>query len=232
MLRFIRKYWWLIVIGFILLPIGLNYLLNVNIGANIIGEPKDWLTFWGTYISSIASLWMIILTYLIIKQNDEARQGVVICKVIYHKMNYGLEITNVGNSVAYDIIISANEEFNNILHELTRKIFIKFQNKKFSLKPNESKYILIECAVLGDHQTFNSDTDQMEVVNNNKEYLDKLKNTTLSIEGSYCSIGTKYEIKESFCINDFDLNFMAFTTTVDDELPKITKAINGIKCKV
>lgn len=231
-MNFIRRKWWLIIIGFILLPIGLNYLLNINVGANIIGEPKDWLTFWGAYISSIVSLWMIILTYLIIKQNDEARQGVVICKVIYHKKSYGLEITNVGNSVAYDINLSTNEEFNNILHELSKKIFIKFQNKKFSLKPNESKYIFIECALEGDHQTFNSNTNQLEVVNNNKEYLEKLKNTTLSIEGTYCSIGKKYEIKESFCIDDFDLNFMAFTTNIDDELPKITKAINGIKWKV
>lgn len=231
MVIFLRKYWWVVVVGFILLPIGLNYLLNINIGATIIGEPKDWLTFWGAYISSMASLWMIILTYLIIKQNDEARQGVVIFRVIFHKTYYWLEITNIGNSVAYNINISTNEEFNNILHELTKKTFMKFQNKNFSLKPNESKYIGIDCANEGEHQFFNTETNQMETLYNDKKYLDVLKETTLIIAGTYSSIGKKYKIKETFSINDFDLNFWQFTTTIDDELPKITNAINALKTR-
>lgn len=228
MVNFIRKFWWVLLAVLMLLPIGLNYILHVNIGANIIGEPKDWLYFWGSYISSIASLWMIILTYLILKQNDETRRGIIVTRVIYHKTIYCLEISNVGNSIAYDIEISTNTEFNDILNELSRYYFTKFQNKKFSLRPNENKYIMIGSAIEGSYRLLNPETNQQESINNTKEYLNTLKNASMKINGTYKSIGKEYRIVDSFCINDYDLNFIMVSTTIDKELPKITNELSKI----
>lgn len=230
-MNFIRRFWWLIFLLLILLPVFLNYVLNFNIGASIIGEPKDWLLFWGTYISSVSSLWMIILTYLIIKQNDKSRQGVLVASIVYNKGVYFLEITNVGNSICYDIAISINESFNEELHHLSNVFFTKFQNRKFSLKPDESKRVLIEHATEGCHEKFNPEKNQLEPVSLSEEYLNKIKSTPLELTGSYYSIGNRYYIEQSLIINDFNMGFIVFSTTLDDEMPKITKAIKDLKMK-
>ena len=209
-MNFIRRFWWLIFLLLILLPVFLNYVLNFNIGASIIGEPKDWLLFWGTYISSISSLWMIILTYLIIKQNDRAIRGNLITGIVYNNEAYFLEITNIGQSICYDIDISTNESFNEKLEPLSKEIFIRFQNRKFSLKPNESKRILIELATEGDHKKFNFDKNQLEAVTLTEGYLNKIKNIPLKVTGSYCSIDNVYYIEQSLLINNFEMGFIAF----------------------
>ncbi len=209
-MSFIRRFWWLILLGLILLPIVLNYVLNLNIGASIIGDPKDWLLFWATYISSVSSLWMIILTYLIIKQNDESRQGFLDASIEYSKGAYYLEITNVGNSICYDINISTNEDFNKELDASSKEMFTKFQNKKFSIKAGESKRIFIELATEGEHNKMNFDKNQLEAVTLSVEYLDKIKRTPLKVTGSYCTIGNVYYIEQSLLINNSEMGFMAF----------------------
>lgn len=66
----IKKYWYLLVLLFVL-PIGLNFLLQANAPFSVIGDPSVWLTFWGTYSASIiGSLITLFVLYKTLKQNE------------------------------------------------------------------------------------------------------------------------------------------------------------------
>ena len=230
MIDWIRRHWWVIALFLIFLPFGLNYIINIDCGFAVIGEPKDWLIFWGTYISSIASAVMVFLTYVIIKQNDEIRQGKVVCSLIFYKHSYFLQISNVGNSQTYDIEIYSNNDFNIMLNELSRLNFTKMQNKKFSLTPNQSKYVLIESGIVGNHKALNYKTNKMDDVEVSKDYLEILKKTPIKIKGTYLSIGKTFKIDYVFCLNDFtDSSFALVKSTIDEEIPKIRTAIENLK---
>lgn len=67
----------LILIGFIVLLVGIPILLNFLLSRNnpipelpVIGDSKDWLTFWGAYIGAIASFLMVLVAYLTLKNNS------------------------------------------------------------------------------------------------------------------------------------------------------------------
>lgn len=234
MINWIRKYWLLVLLFFIVFPFLLNLAVTCDtpIDVKVAGEPKDWLMFWGSYISSIASLVMVYYTYHIIKQNDDIRQGRIVCDIIFYKHFYFLKITNVGNSQAYDIKISFNNEFNSMINELSRLLFTKIQNRKFSLMPNESKHVPIECGIVGLHQTLNPQTDQLESVTVTADYLAKLKKEELKIRGSYISIGKTFDISYNLRIDNFtNTPFALVETETNEELPKIRKALEKLANK-
>lgn len=66
----LKKYWYLIVLLFIL-PIGLNFLLQANAPYSIVGDSSNWLSFWSTYLASIlGSLITLFVLYKTLKQNE------------------------------------------------------------------------------------------------------------------------------------------------------------------
>ena len=52
-------------------PLLLNYLVTRNsvFDYKVAGKPSDWIIFWVTYLSSIASLAMVVITWWTLKQN-------------------------------------------------------------------------------------------------------------------------------------------------------------------
>ena len=50
------------VLVLMLFPFLLNLLLLIKIDFPIVGKPEDWLLFWATYLSTMASFGMIALT--------------------------------------------------------------------------------------------------------------------------------------------------------------------------
>lgn len=58
-------------IAVILLPISLNYVLQLScLGTDIIGTPETWLSFWGTYMGAVGSLVMAIIAYESLRANS------------------------------------------------------------------------------------------------------------------------------------------------------------------
>lgn len=57
----------LIIIIALIIPLGLNAVLQIPAFVPIIGDSVSWLTFWGGYISSIASFFMVYYAYRTIK---------------------------------------------------------------------------------------------------------------------------------------------------------------------
>ena len=64
----IKQYWWiaLIIMG---APIVLNYLVFTPSCEQSTGDLKDWISFWGSYLSAIISS-MIAFAILVIQRKD------------------------------------------------------------------------------------------------------------------------------------------------------------------
>jgi len=67
-----RDLWILFVIFVIFIPFGINILVGINTPLHfpVVGGSKDWLMFWATYSSAVASFMMVWYTSKTLKQND------------------------------------------------------------------------------------------------------------------------------------------------------------------
>ncbi len=68
-----KNLWILFVIFVIIIPIGINILVGTNtpLDLPVVGGSKDWLMFWATYSSAVASFMMVWYTSKTLKQNDK-----------------------------------------------------------------------------------------------------------------------------------------------------------------
>ena len=55
----------------LIIPIALNFLIQIPAFTPIVGEPVNWLMFWATYLGAATSFVMIVYTGLTLKQNKE-----------------------------------------------------------------------------------------------------------------------------------------------------------------
>ena len=89
-------------------PILVNFLYCVKTPYEVLQEPKEWTIFWGTYISGIASLGMLILTYKTLKESIKASAPQVDFRVVEAEEpnSFNLVLKNTGKSIAKDVIIT------------------------------------------------------------------------------------------------------------------------------
>lgn len=217
---------------FLVVPIGLNFIIRLPVleAGQIIGEPKDWLMFWGAYISSVATSIMVYLTYRIIKQNDEARKGEIAMRVVRIGASYCLEIINVGNSSIYDICLKINREFLEKLNNpLNRYNLKKLEASPIVLKPNEIAVLRIANCLKGTYTGFNPDTNNWDKIKVDDDYINEIKNSPISVLGVYKTINQQFAINKQFKISDFILEFANQRTVFDDELPEIKDHLSEIK---
>lgn len=227
-----HKNWWLIIPVMLILPFGINWLINQSTpswwSSGVAGEGKDWLLFWGAYISSIATAIMAFLTYRIIKQNDDVRQGVIAIRVSYDSSMYCLELMNVGNSAASIIQMNFNENFLKLLTEQTTRTIRTISKSKIYLKPNESKFIVISYIHAGDYQEFDPETRQMKNVTITDDELKQIETTPIEIQGGYQTIGKTVQIKERFCLGEWTGLFLTQKTVIG-ELSGISKRLASLR---
>jgi len=226
-----KKYWYSLVIIVISLPLVLNYFVTREklFDYNVAGDTKDWVSFWITYLSSIASLAMVVITWWTLKQsklqNDalfkqnheqleeikkereedlkekkEMQRARLVFDIIVYQTAYYLRIINIGKENAFNVSIKVNDEFINNIEEKQREIFKSMQNP-FFVPIDKPKYFFIGFC------------DDIK-----KRWAKK--DICLTINGTYC---IKYEINETIYLEQF-INKLHFI--VDDEL---TTAIKYIK---
>ena len=70
-MEWIRKYWWIIIIGLLILPLLINAGYLFESEYSILHAPSAWATFWATYLSAIASFVMVFATWWTLKQNKD-----------------------------------------------------------------------------------------------------------------------------------------------------------------
>lgn len=98
-------------IFFILFPFFIGALTACNkfVPWSIAGEPKDWLSFWGSYISGIASFVMIWIAWKTLVESKESNRPFIYAKVTKRLGKIYLVLENVGKTPALNLIITFNQ---------------------------------------------------------------------------------------------------------------------------
>jgi len=108
--RFWRNYWhWILFILILLLvfPYILNKLILSDSYWDIVGGPKEWLAFWPSYLSPIASAVMIAYTAMTLKNNKNQLDELKRQWEEEHKPNVSVSF-NITNSVGAFRIVNTS----------------------------------------------------------------------------------------------------------------------------
>lgn len=139
----------LCIIVFIAFPFVLNILLLHPCIFDTVGDGTIWLNFWPVYLSAIASVIMIVLTYKMLKQSQqqmiemqkqklEDERARLVFSFTINECAYFLKISNIGKNNAFDISVSINSDFiseieakHQCLFRDLKKLFLLKQEKAF-----------------------------------------------------------------------------------------------------
>ena len=211
--NFFKEYWWIVFCAaIILIPIALNWIIRMPAYFKFVGNDTDWLNFWVSYISAIASFAMVLITWRTLKQNEnqlnelkrqwdeENRPRLEIYFVKNEQVNKGeyIEVLNIGKRTAYDIELYLDEAIitkapNDRIHSSLRKI----GSSCSLLLPNES-FIINLCQKRIGYNMKTEYTIGQEVVMEseyNKFQKDISSMESISISGRY---NEKYKIRTKF----------------------------------
>lgn len=146
-----------VIVGLLLFPILLNYLIQRPALFNVVGEPVNWLMFWATYLSAAASFVMIVYTALTLKQNesqldelkkqwDEAHKPELSVHFFGHDQFFYIRVQNVSIVTVSDISIKVTNDpkQETILNYDSWKQSI--ENIHFSIEPNGHRDIAVLCS--------------------------------------------------------------------------------------
>lgn len=204
-MKWIKKYWLIVVIVVVLLflPLLINLCYYWRSNCTVLHAPSAWATFWATYLSAIASFTMIYFTWRTLREmqrqwNETNRARLTFAIVAYDGV-FLLKITNCGTATAYNITINFNKDF--IDKHFSSKIKEKLQSlssKSFCIEAGISKYYYISptytegTCTIGDKETYTG--EQI------KKWLDEHKSDKIEITGQYCDL---FDIKEEFSIDEY-----------------------------
>lgn len=172
---FLKAYWWAILI-IVVAPVLLNFLVLIPAFLPIVGSGVDWLMFWVTYISAIASFTMVFMTWRTLKQNEEQLNEIkrqweeqnrpkVFCSLETSKGDVFLVLENISSCAAINvsIVIKSNVEENN---KMFNKVVTLLREPCLTIPPLQKKIINL-------HITAYTDED----------YRGKYVEAAISIEG-------------------------------------------------
>ncbi len=152
-----NKVWVLIiaiVLGIVVFPLLLNWLLLRDAIMPVVGDSVTWLTFWPVYLSAIASFGMIYFTYRSLLQNkkqleemrhqrEEEERARLVFSVIVYKTAFMLKISNIGKRNVYNAVVNFNEDFLKLLPEQRFQEGYRQLGKSFFVEAGSSRYLLI-----------------------------------------------------------------------------------------
>ena len=180
---FLWKYWVVIFIAaIVLIPILLNWVIRWQSFFEFVGKDTDWLMFWVTYISAIASFAMVFITWRTLKQNEEQlneikrqweeqNRPILSFKIIYINSVFYLKVENTGKCNLVNARLILGERALSILQ--TEGIDISCREEEtildnaLNLGANDSQsYSLCVYRETGDFDYFDITVEY----NNNAEY--------------------------------------------------------------
>lgn len=180
---FLWKYWVVIFIAaIVLIPILLNWVIQWQSFFEFVGKDTDWLMFWVTYISAIASFAMVFITWRTLKQNEEQlneikrqweeqNRPILSFKIIYINSVFYLKVENTGKGNLVNARLILGERALSILQ--TEGIDISCREEEtildnaLNLGANDSQsYSLCVYRETGDFDYFDITVEY----NNNAEY--------------------------------------------------------------
>lgn len=200
--EFLWKYWVVIFIAaIVLIPILLNWVIQWQSFFEFVGKDTDWLMFWVTYISAIASFAMVFITWRALQQNkeqleeikrqwNEQNKPILSFKIIYLNNVFYLKAENTGKSSIVNAKLILGERAQTILQREGIDISCRKEGKildnALNLGANDSQsYPLCLYRETGNFDYFDITVEY----NNNTEYH-KI-DMTLPYEFSIINDGTR-----------------------------------------
>lgn len=164
-----RGFWksnwrWMLFILFCLLvfPYILNKLILIDRYWNIVGGPKEWLAFWPSYLSALASAVMIAYTAMTLKNNKEQLDELKRQWEEEHKPNVSVSF-NIMNSVgAFRIVntsvvevkeLSIIAEFYHDGQKVEYATFPELTTLKINIEPKGIRNVRILDLAFKEHNT-------------------------------------------------------------------------------
>lgn len=179
-----------------LLPAIINFFMLQPSLIPYVGEAKDWLEFWGSYLSAAVAAIMIVYTAYSLKLNEktlaemkrewEEERMPNLCFSIEDRIGlFVLKVANNGKSPAYNIRLNFNKEFiDALLFNQIKEVYRKLPFKSFSLENGKAKYFYLSpiygygtCEFQKTHETF-----RREEIN---KWLDKFRYVPIIIDAVY-----------------------------------------------
>lgn len=127
-LNFIKQIWnshkvAMIIVAIIIVafPFFLNFLVLLNIGCPVAGNPATWIAFWPSYLSAIASFGMIALTSMALFYNNKTlannKEQLNEMKRQWdeeHSPNVSVSFSRLGNVAYLRLINTSHVEIKNL----------------------------------------------------------------------------------------------------------------------
>lgn len=136
LLQILKEYWWVILLT-MALPLIINLFYLIDAPHEIVTEPKEWTSFWGSYFSAIATVLTAIIAYKTLRETQKASAPLVDFRIVYVEGNsFDLTVFNIGKSVAKSVEISVKYDTKELTNEELKK-FSGSQVGTYTLFPNE-----------------------------------------------------------------------------------------------
>lgn len=213
-MNWVKKYWWVALLFFILFPFLLNFGVTrmIPFDLEIAGEPKDWIVFWGAYMSVITT---VIIIFITLKNQEEIKKGQLDNILFLHKSDFAntlksdvLKINSVYSLREIPILSVEKVNFPKDAYALRRLCqatnqsfysvyLLEIRDKDIFMeyyKNLQSLYVSLECTLQMINEVYNSELHTDATIDEIKKFLDKIINYK-DVAVSKCAI----KVKEKFC---------------------------------
>ena len=225
----------IIIIGsvILLIPFILNWVMRWSQIVPYVGEAKDWLGFWGSYLSAAAAAIMIIYTAYSLRLNEktliemkreweEERKANLYFSIEDRIGLFVLKVANIGKSPAYNVRLKFNKEFiDALLFNQIKDVYRTLPSKSFSLEDGKAKYFYISpiygnsiCEFNKTHETFTG-----EEINN---WLNKFRYVPIIIDATF---GKKDTAHAEITLDNFLVSSLVIKDDITEQLEKMAKGM-------
>lgn len=222
-----KKALFIAILIIILLPIAINYTMQLPMIVPYVGDAKDWLAFWGSYLSAAVSSVMIVFTgyslYEMKYEWNEDRKARLIITLEAKEDIFMIRVKNIGKMPAHKIQMKFEENFiNSLFSKQLQNVYRNLQHKRFYLEGGESKYFYLS-PVYSDKRSIHKFqiTGETFTSNDINKWLDSFRNKTFNILVKY-NDRDKYSTKLSLT------EFLVSSLEIKDDIPLQLTSISNV----
>lgn len=180
-MNLIKKYWFLFIIGIVVIAVLLNFILIIPAFTPIVGDNRDWLLFFGSIIGAAASFAMVFFTAETLKQNEkqlnelkrqweEEHKPYLSCQLVSKNDYFLLRIFNSGKVAANNVSIKLNNYLSkeDIFH--FKELQEHLEKHTFIIPPMENIYFRIWITAFAEEEQLPDGYIEVTLKTNNIDF--------------------------------------------------------------
>lgn len=216
-----------------ILPAFINFAMLQPSFFPYVGEVKDWLGFWGDYLSAAVAAIMIIYTAYSLRLNErtlnemkreweEDKKARLVISITSNDWLFMIRVKNIGKLPAYNIRMGFNKDFvNSLFAEKIRLTYTNLMNKRFSLDAGESKYFYLSPIYSHHVDSYTIGKEYYSSSDVNK-WLDGFRHKLIVIDAHY---NDKEYVHYETTLDDYLLSSLVVKDDITQQLMALVKGI-------